>query len=406
MTEEQKDTLKGFDGVLQAMAGRDMRFFAQIARHLFHVPPESVVRHDYDVAGEKWHVWESPEWKTVGNDSKTYHEFFSKTDGFTVKFGRMPEEDAEWCPLGPDILDLEVSTNQCTPVGGRNCRFCYKSNTSGPGKNMSLATFNDIVSKFPKNLCQIAFGITSLHANGDWPEMVRACRRNGIVPNVTTSGADLSDDMLELITENMGACAVSCYETDPELCYRSIKRIYDYAALKKGREFHVNMHLLFAPQNFDFVMKTLRDVRDGKVPGLRSVVLLRLKPCGNAAKLDAAIPYERYLEVIRFCLDNGISYGFDSCSAKTVIKALHEIGRDDLVACCESCESSCASAYINVDGMYTSCSFVERRPDVITPVSVLDAKSFTEVWHSPEVERIRKATLECRNSCPWYKLDD
>lgn len=152
-------------------------------------------------------------------------------------------------------------------------------------------------------------------------------------------------------------------------------------------------------------MKTLEDVKNGKVQGLKSVVLLRLKNVGNAKDMDPSIPIEMYETVVKYCLENNISFGFDSCGAKDVIKALENLNRPELVVSCEPCESSLFSSYINVDGEYTSCSFVERRPDVIKPINVLNYKSFVDVWHLEPVEVVRNATLNCKTSCPWYNLN-
>lgn len=402
---EKLAALEGFDSPVTALAKAGNEMLGAVASRMFRSSPDDIRRTDYGVSGEKWSVFETPAWKSVTNASRTYNYFFSKLDGLAVRFGRTPDEDPEWCPLGPEILDLEISKNGCIPIGGHMCRFCYKSNTSAPPTNMDLAGFRAVMGKFPKNLSQVAFGITALHANPDFIAMARACREEfGAVPNVTTSGADMDDAMADALAEHMGACAVSCYEADPSLCYSSIRRLRE-AGERRGRDFHVNMHLLFSSQTLDFVMKTLGDVRDGKVPGIRSVVLLRLKNVGNAKSMDPSIPEQTYRDVVSYCLDNGIRFGFDSCGAKTVMRVLRGLGRPELESCCEPCESSSFSAFVNAAGEYTSCSFVENRPDVIRPLKVADYASFTDLWSSPEVAAVRKATHACAGSCPWYRLD-
>ena len=361
--------------------------------------------YEYDINGIIWKVFDSHSFKLTVNSSNSYKCFFNKKTGYNLRFGTTLDDDPKYCELGPEILDLEIITGSCVPIGGCNCKFCYKGNTNKRGKEMSIETFNEIISRFPKNLSQIAFGITSLHGNKDFKKIVERTRELGIIPNVTTSGADLDDEMCDVITKNMGACAVSCYEADPNLCYKSIKKIFDYGKEHYNKDMHVNMHILFSKQTFDFVMKTLEDVKNGKVQGLKSVVLLRLKNVGNAKDMDPSIPIEMYETVVKYCLENNISFGFDSCGAKDVIKALENLNRPELVVSCEPCESSLFSSYINVDGEYTSCSFVERRPDVIKPINVLNYKSFVDVWHLEPVEVVRNATLNCKTSCPWYNLN-
>ena len=85
--------------------------------------------------------------------SEHYNYNFDKETGFFARWGKTLEDDPEFCPYGPEILDIEVST-----VCHQGCSFCYKSNTS-KGLNMSLETFKKIFNLMPRTLTQIAFGI-------------------------------------------------------------------------------------------------------------------------------------------------------------------------------------------------------------------------------------------------------
>ena len=85
--------------------------------------------------------------------SLEYHFVFDMSNGFFARWGKNKEDDPEFSPFGPEILDLELST-----ICHRGCKFCYKSNMA-QGKNMSFDTFKIIFDKFPKQLTQIAFGV-------------------------------------------------------------------------------------------------------------------------------------------------------------------------------------------------------------------------------------------------------
>ena len=89
-----------------------------------------------------------------------YNYNFDKQTGFFARWGKTKEEDPKYSPVGPEILDLEIS-EICHGINGTPCKFCYKSNT-GTGKNMSFETFKTIFCKMPKTLTQIAFGIGSI----------------------------------------------------------------------------------------------------------------------------------------------------------------------------------------------------------------------------------------------------
>lgn len=365
----------------------------------------AIKKFTYDVNGVRWTVFDGPTFKMTMNDTHTYHCFFSKLDGFNCRFGKNVEDDAEYCGLGPEILDLEVSVNGCVPVpGSTNCRYCYKNNTNAKPTNMTFETFKQIVDSFPKNLSQIAFGITGLQTNPDLPKMFEYCRKIGIVPNVTTVGADMNDEMKDMLCKWCGAVAVSCYTGAKELCYKTIKELHEYAQDKYGRNLHVNMHIVVSNDNMPHLKEVLQDIADKKVEGLKSVVLLRIKPKGRAAKMDCKIALSTYEELVKFCLDNNISFGFDSCSATPVMEVLKKIGKPELCASCEPCESSKLSSYINVKGEYWSCSFAEGT-DFIKPVNVLEYKSAIDWWNGDEVKKCRFCTNPACKSCPIYDLD-
>ena len=124
----------------------------------------------------------------------------------------------------------KVYNFHCTPnenyfANGVLVHNCYKNNSDKPATNMSLADFKKVVGKFPRNLSQIALGITGVQTNPDFIEMLRWLREDmGIVPNYTLSGADMNDEIFEATLKYCGRVAVSVYETDKNLCYNTIKR--------------------------------------------------------------------------------------------------------------------------------------------------------------------------------------
>lgn len=367
--------------------------------------PKTVIIKDYDVLGKKWRVYHGNNFKLTFCEDHSYNCFFSKTTGLNIRFGKEVEEDVDYCELGPEILDLEISVNGCVPVpGSTNCKYCYKNNTNAKPTNMSFETFKKIVDSFPINLSQIAFGITGLKTNPDLSKIFSYCREIGIIPNVTTVGADMDDDILDVLCEKCGAVAVSCYTGAKELCYKTIKMIHDRAKEKFNRDMHVNMHIVVSKSNMDHLKDVLKDIADKKVNGLKSVVLLRIKPKGRAEKMDCTVPYSIYEELVKYCIDNSISFGFDSCSATPVMEVLKAMGKPELCASCEPCESSKLSSYINVKGEYWSCSFAENT-SFIKPINVLDYSSTIDWWNSNEVKKVRFCQNPACKSCPIYNLD-
>jgi hypothetical protein len=274
---------------------------------------------------------------------------------------------------------------------------------------MSLETFRKIVDKMPPTLTQIAFGITGVRTNPDLLRMMQYARSKDIAPNVTLTGADLDEEFLREFVKVGGACAVSVYETNPDLGFDTVKRLTD-AGMKQ-----VNVHLMTSAETFPFVWNVVRRIAaktDPRLAGLRAAVFLRVKPKGRAKGAFSQPSHAEFRELVMFCLQNDVPFGFDSCSAPYFTKAMDEIRgvpadlRERIDQMIEPCESSLFSAYINVRGEYWNCSFCEGE-HTVTPVDVLAADNFLrDVWYSPQVSAFRKRLLTCGRTCPVHILSE
>lgn len=366
---------------------------------------KNVVVKDYDVLGKKWRVYHGDNFKLTFCEDHSYNCFFSKTTGLNIRFGKEVEEDVEYCELGPEIADIEIVTGSCPKVNSENCRWCYKNNTSAPGKVMTLEDFQEVISRFPINLTQVALGITGVKSNPYLKDILIYLRKLGIIGNLTLTGADLDDEMADVLCEYCGACAVSCYDKAKELCYSTIKRLHDNAKEKFNRDIHLNMHIVIADFSMDHIMDVLNDIKNGKVPGLKSVVMLHAKPVGRAKNLDCSLSKENLTKVIKFCLDNNISFGFDSCNGHNVQDILMEIGKPELCSSIEPCESGRMSIYVNVEGKITPCSFVEHVYEN-SAIDLLNSDAMVkDVWMTDKMLNAFRNCTKCSKSCPIYSLD-
>ena len=329
-------------------------------------------------------------------------DIYGKKAGFFQRWGTSPDNDPVFSPIGPEILDIEISVNGCPPIGdGGNCRFCYKGNTSATPTNMTFETFKKIIDKFPKTLTQVAFGITGTKTNPDFLSMMTYCRVLGIIPNFTLSGADLEEDMAKTIAGGLsGALAVSCYKADKNLCYDTVKKFTDLGMNQ------VNIHLMVSEETLEFVYEVLKDrLSDPRLSKLNAIVFLGVKPKGRAKGHYHSLSRENYEKLIEYCFSNNLTIGFDSCSAPKFEQAVNNSTLDSdakkkLIQSSESCESSLISSYCNVNGEYWHCSFTENENGQ-TYVDVLNAKDFlTDVWYSDTVKNFRKLSIDSMvNGC-------
>lgn len=237
---------------------------------------------------------------------ENYNYVFNKNNGDFARWGETFEDDPHFSPIGPEILDLEISVNGC-PNG---CRFCYKNNSNEPAINMSFDEFKDIIDKFPKTLTQVAFGITGIQTNPDFIKMMEYCREIGIAPNFTLSGIDLTDEVAKRCSELVGALAVSAYASDKNVCYDTVKKFTDLGINQ------TNIHLMVSDETLDFVYEVLNDrINDPRLADMNAIVFLGVKPKGRAVDGFHSLSVDEYRKLVEFCFENELAIGFDSCSA-------------------------------------------------------------------------------------------
>jgi len=347
-----------------------------------------------------YHVVENSTGKlVVGED---YNYTFDKLTGNFMRWGKTFGDDPKYSPIGPEILDIEITTS-CNGINGKLCPFCYKSNTPN-GKNMSFDTFKHILDSFPKTLTQIAFGADSeASSNPDLWKMADYARSKGVIPNITV--ANIDDETADKLVNVMGAVAVSRY-SDKNVCYNSVSRLTS-RNLKQ-----VNIHFMISEETYDNCMETLKDIKtDYRLAGLNAIVLLSLKKKGRGTKFTP-LAQSKYDGIVNYCLENNIRFGMDSCGAKKFIDAVQNHPRiKDFLTVCEPCESTLFSSYIDVDGFFSPCSFCGGCGDWVEGIDTKKSSDFLiDVWYNDRVIKFRN--MLCANinnkfglrECPVFEV--
>ncbi len=281
-------------------------------------------------------IKDTPSYKTVTTDS--YNMIFNKRDGTMLRWGKTHDDDPQLALLGPEILDLEISTGDCSG----KCSWCYKSNSVGNGKHMTLETFKLILDKMGKQLTQVALGITNANANPDFISIMEYAKSKGVVPNFTLAGYGMNLELLERCSELAGAIAVSVYHSNKRLAYDMVRQFK-----RLGIE-QTNIHLLYYQENLQFVYEILHDVTWGKIAP-HAVVSLALKAKGRGSDLTP-VTEKQFSDIVDVAMEDNVPLGFDSCSAPKFEQWAKKNDREDLLLYSEPCESGLMSAYINVEG--------------------------------------------------------
>jgi hypothetical protein len=323
--------------------------------------------------------------------SPNYNYNFSLETGAFFRWGKTPDVDPKYSPFGPEILDMEISTI-CHGINGTPCSHCYKSN-SPKGKYMTIQTFERIFQKFDKSLTQIAFGIGDIDSNPDLEKILRVCRSEDVIPNITINGARLTTDLAEILIRNCGAIAVSRYEKD---------QCYDTVDLFTRSDKQTNIHMLLSEETYNECFNLVDDViNDPRLSKLNSIVFLLLKSKGKRNHYHVIQEEKPYRDLVNYCLDKNINFGFDSCFAPIFLKLVRKQENfKDLLKITETCESfGTFSAYVNVKGHYFPCSFVEGEGDWKRGLSVLTCKKFIDIWKGEKVKKWRRKSLTQSKNC-------
>ncbi len=324
--------------------------------------------------------------------SNDYNWMFDNKTGQFIRWGKTIHDDPNYSPVGPEILDLEIST-----ICSQGCKHCYKSNTS-TGKIMTYDTFVKLCNKLPKNITQIAFGIGDIDANKDMWKIFDHCVNNNIVPNVTINGYRMKEDYYNNLAKYCGAVAVSKYE-DKNICYDTVYK------LSKTQLKYVNIHQLVCEETYDSCFELIEDTKnDIRLTNLYSIVFLLLKQKGRGTEYTLIKDDNKYKKLIDYAFEKNSKVGFDSCFSHIVMNSIKDRKNyKQLEMMIEPCESSLFSSYINVDGEYWNCSFVEGNENY-NPVNVLQCEDFIkDVWYNPEIIKFRNSIINNNRQCPLLK---
>jgi MoaA/NifB/PqqE/SkfB family radical SAM enzyme len=344
-------------------------------------------------------MYEMKDTKTIkALSSPNYNFVFDKVTGFFARWGKTEADDPDWSPYGPEILDLEISTGECKG----KCRFCYKENGQPKSEthHMQLHEFEDLLSRMPPTLTQVAFGITDVYANPDFFAIMRTARDNGVIPNYTTHGLDMDEWAADETAALCGAVAVSV--VNKEKTYDCIKMLTD-----RGMS-QVNIHFMLSNERIMDAMDLIEDIdQDPRLSKLNAVVFLQYKPKGDNTNLFTTPTIDNFQMLVRFCDSMGVRYGFDSCTAPMYMRVIEDHpNREALEQCVEPCESGLFSSYINSKGEFFACSFCEGETGWTKGISVFDYDNFVDLWRLPKLDEWRKTLLANKRACPMYQLGD
>lgn len=285
----------------------------------------------------------------------------------------------------PELIDIGVM-GHCTHGRMGICIKsgvqCYQDGLNKYQPNMSLENFKRIIDECKGKTFQVALGGRGdVDQHENFEELLAYCRKNGIIPNFTSSGIGFTERIVAICKEYCGAVAISWYRQE-----HTVKAIN--MLLKAGVK--TNIHYVLGNNSIDEAIKRLS--KNDFPEGINAVIFLLHKPVGlgkenNVLKVDNPKVKEFFelVDTMKF----PFKIGFDSCSVPGLLNFTRNIDRSVF----DTCEAARWSMYITPDMKALPCSFDQEMRWVYD----ISDDTIENAWNSLQFEEFRKSF---KDSCP------
>ncbi len=318
-------------------------------------------------------------------------EFFNQENGTLmrtniIKNGVETAEEPNMRSF-PELIDIGIMGTCHAGLSGICAKAgidCYQNATSRQRNNMPVEKYEAIISQCRNKSFQVALGgAGDPNKHENFEQILKITRDNNIVPNLTTSGYNISEHEIKLIKTYCGAVAVSFYSTlnknGRETNLNTLSTIQKFV----DSNCITNIHYVVSKQNIDEVIYRLE--KNLFPSGINAIIFLLYKPVGLASKdkmLTANDP--RYLKFLELVANNTTNFkiGFDSCQTPAVLNFCSTVATESL----EFCEAARFSMYIDCDLIAYPCSFGH---DCDTYSVDLSKFSIEDAWNSTNFEMFR-----------------
>ena len=322
--------------------------------------------------------------------------FFDSKTGAYVRTGILDENgmDTGKDPFRgsfPHLIDVGImghckhgKSGLCAKAGVQ----CYQSGLYLDEPNMSLEDFSSIVTQCKGKVNQFALG-----GRGDpdqhehFEEILKLCCDNEIVPNFTTSGYGMTEEIAALCKKYCGAVAVSWYRSKYTL--NAIEMLCNAGVT-------TNIHYVLGKNTIDEAIQRLKN--DDFPKGIRSVVFLLHKPAGQGSQHNVLGTDDPTIKEFFEEIDNGkhsFKIGSDSCCVPGLVNYCKNIIPEAL----DTCEGGRFSCYISPDMYLLPCSFDQKHTYAVS----LKQYTIEDAWNSMQFDRFRSHLL---NRCPDCEVRD
>ena len=339
-----------------------------------------------------------------------FNELFNTANGFYIRGDCKDTKTDPFMRSFPSLLDIGIMS------GCKSCRLCNVDCYQGgkdynPLNDMTFENYKKIIDEgCKKGLQQVALGgAGNPNDHQYFKEILEYTRSKNVVPNYTTSGVGLTDEMAEVTKTYCGAAAVSWYYQ--QFTVDAIKKFLKY-------NMKTSIHFVLSKRSICDAINLLKTNKliynnyeefDLTEHGINAVIFLLYKPVGLGKRENILTLKEQPLIEEFFKLfDDTRSYkvGFDSCSVPAILNYAKNISKASI----DTCEGGRFSAYINSQMVMTPCSFDQY---LLYGVQLNDSVSIEDAWNSDKFSRFRQLLQlsctgcsdqhNCYGGCPLMK---
>lgn len=294
-------------------------------------------------------------------------EIFNEKNGLLIRSNILDNQGNETKkePLirsFPELIDIGIMgrchVNQiyCKKFGVD----CYQANNVYD--DMSYEDYKMIINQCKNRTFQVALGgrgDPNKHKN--FAEILEYTYNNGIVPNLTTSGIDMSDVEIELMKKYCGAVAISMYSkviNDNGKFSESNPKTIEAINKLINANIITNIHYVISNDTIDDIIVRLeRNIFPNQI---NAIIFLLYKPVGNA-KEEKIInindkKFKKFMEILNSKKFN-FKIGFDTCFSPIIISSLKDVNAKTI----DFCEAAKFSCYISPNMIMYPCSFIQKK---------------------------------------------
>lgn len=237
----------------------------------------------------------------------------------------------------PLLLDVSL-TKKCSFC----CKYCYM-NTSPLGKHMSLDDFKLLIKRMKEaKVFQVAYGGGNPNEHPNFAEILKITYESGIIPNYSTNGLGLTQEIIDASNKFCGAVAISIHK--PINQYNIILE----KLTKKLKK--LNLHFVMTKSNVKEISEFLCNPPAWS-RNINAVVLLRYKSVPNSNEEEPS--ENEYKRIFANAKKSHFKIAFDACSYPLIKKFLP--GVNDYLY--DFCQGARSSAYVNENLIMSPCSF-------------------------------------------------